>query len=119
MDVIERGQEDTPAAIDDVHRCFSAYPLLTEPTVNCSAQCQTSDTTADGRVCIRPAPEEGILRIRYGSAAPVGATSVSEQVVLFAGDRVGVHRDVHVTTWKPRGGVILRSLVRWGELVIL
>lgn len=108
------GANPVPAA--QVHHCFSAYPLLSQATVDCAASCQS------GQVCIRPAPEEGILRIRFAPAAretsPADATQ-AEQVVLFAGEREAVYRDVKVSTLKPRGGLAFQSLVHWGALVIL
>lgn len=113
--LIDDGSAD-PVTGDQGHHCFSAYPLLSEPTVDCATSCQP------GQLCIRPAPEEDILRIRFVPAARATSPSdptQTEQVVLFAGEREAVYRDVKVSTWRPRGRLPLWGLVRWGRLVIL
>lgn len=105
--------DDVP--VDPEHHCFSAYPTLVDPTIDC-AVCQSDS------VCVRPVPEEGILRIRYsptpGSLFFRDAPS-TEQVVLFAGERRAIYRDVEVSTWRPRGGFVFHWIVLWGRLVIL
>ena len=42
-----------------------------------------------------------------------------ERVVLFAGDRAAVHRDVRVSVRRPRGGTIGRVVMQWMELLLL
>jgi hypothetical protein len=121
MDAVD-ADDDTGSAVlgDQTHHCFSAYPLLTETTVDCATHCR-SDEIRGVKACIRPASEEGILRIRFVPAVinrMEGAAQL-EQVVLFAGEREAVFRDVTVSMWRPRGGSAVHSLVRWGELVFV
>lgn len=98
------------------HHCFSAYPLLTQPTVNCSTECVSDDLPY--KTCIKPITEEGILRIRF---VPVlePTNGPKEQVVLFAGQREAVYRDVHVSSRRPHGGAVGRVVIRWMELLLL
>jgi hypothetical protein len=99
------------------HHCFSAYPLLTEPTVNCSTECISDDNAF--RACIKPIEQEGILRIRFVSFQERTTGGPKEQVVLFAGQRQAVYRDVQVSSWRPRGGVVGRMAILSMELLLL
>ena len=84
-------------------RCFSPHPMLDVPSGRCPCP--------SGRwVCVRPAPEEHILRIQLGSKS-----RNSEHVVLWSGDRRGVLEDVEVGTQMPR---IAGGVTRWATMFL-
>ena len=97
------------------HHCFAAYPLLAEPTVDCSTECKGDATLP--RSCIRPIDAESILRMHIVSPEPRDGSQ--KRIVLFTGERAAVYRDVTVSALRPRGGMAGRVIMHSVELVLL
>lgn len=83
--------------------------------MECLTEC--AGDSRSSRICIRPIDAEGILGIRF---VPFEAANKREErVVLFAGDRATVYRDVQVNHRRPRGGTVGRVVIHWMELLLL
>lgn len=79
-------------------RCRSPHPLLETPSTRCLCDGATS-------ICIRPADEERILRIRLDTG----------RVVLWSGERSAVLHSVPVSKLDGR---VWPALIRWVQLYV-
>ena len=69
------------------------------------------------RSCLRPVDAENVIRIQFVPSDVIEERG--ERVVIFAGDRAAVHRDVRVSVRRPRGGTVGRVVIQWMELLLL
>lgn len=88
----------SPASGNDNLRCLEPHTILAHPAVDC--HCPVA------QVCIRPAPSEHILRIRFRRGS-------KWDTILWSGERTAVLDQVHVTTHTPR---LWGSATQWGSL---
>jgi hypothetical protein len=119
-------------------RCLPAYPLLTSRTWACPC-------SSASQVCVRPVPEERIMRIQWrsprattnlaigfgsnadknlgagsGARTGTGGKRHDEQgsvVVLWSGEKREIWETVMVSRWVGRFGTVGRWVVGWFELV--
>jgi S2P endopeptidase len=79
-------------------RCLEPHSIIAQPITECNC--------ASSQVCIRPAAQDRVLRIRYKNGD-------KRDTLLWSGDRSVVLEHVRVTTHSPR---FWSAATRWVEL---